>query len=340
MKFFPTPAILAFLLAMLAPAASAAEAVTIRLGTILPSGTPQHLMLQELGERWRKDSDGAVKLTLFPDGRLGGEAEMVKKIRIKQINAGLFTVVGLSEIDPGVTGLQLMPLTFRTWAEVDYVREKLRPILEARLRAKGFEVLCWGDAGWVRFFSKAEVLTPDDVRKTKLFTWAGDELHIATMKATGFRPVPLETSDLLLGLNTDLINAAPLPPLTALAGQLYGPAPHMLEVNWVPIVGAAIVRTDIWEKIPAPQRARLRAAADETGEKLRTRGRLEDTEAVRVMAQRGLKVHTLTPAAAAEWQTLAADLTQRMRGTRVPVEIFDAVQKHLAEFRASARPAP
>ena len=265
---------------------------------------------------------------------------MVKKIRIKQLNAGLFTVVGLSEIDPGVTGLQLMPLTFRTWAEVDYVREKLRPALEARLRAKGFEVLCWADAGWVRFFSKAQVLTPDDVRRTKLFTWAGDENHIATMKATGFRPVPLETSDLLLGLNTDLINAAPMPPLTALAGQLYGPAPHMLEINWVPIVGAAIVRTDVWEKILAPARARLRAAAEETGEKMRTRGRQEDLEAVRVMATRGLKVHNLTPAAAAEWQTLGADLTQRMRGTRVPVEIFDAVQKHLAEFRATARHAP
>ena len=142
MKFSSFLAALTLCSALLAPVASAAEVVTIRLGTILPGGTPQHLMLQELGERWRKDSDGAVKLTLFPDGRLGGEAEMVKKIRIKQLNAGLFTVVGLSEIDPGVTGLQLMPLTFRTWAEVDYVREKLRPALEARLRAKGFEVLC------------------------------------------------------------------------------------------------------------------------------------------------------------------------------------------------------
>lgn len=331
---------LAAALGLSAGLARAAEPVAIRLGTILPSGTPQHLMLQELGERWRKDSDGGAKLTLFADGRLGGEAEMVKKIRIKQLNAGLFTVVGLSEIDPGVAGLQLMPLTFRSWAEVDYVREKLRPILEARMRAKGFEVLCWADAGWVRFFSKNQVLTPDDVRKTKLFTWAGDENHIALMKSTGFRPVPLETTDLLLGLNTDLINAAPMPPLTALAGQLYGPAPHMLEVNWVPIVGAAIVRTDVWEKIPEPARTRLRAAAEETGEKMRTRGRQEDLEAVRVMATRGLKVHTLTPAASAEWQTLGAELTQRMRGTRVPADIFDAVQKHLGEFRAAARPAP
>ena len=340
LRFFSAHSAVAALVVFATSAAAAAEPVAIRLGTILPSGTPQHLMLQELGDRWRKDSDGAAILTLVPDGRLGGEAEMVKKIRIKQLNAGLFTVVGLSEIDPGVAGLQLMPLTFRSWAEVDYVREKLRPILEARLRAKGFEVLCWADAGWVRFFSKTAVLTPDDVRKTKLFTWAGDENHIALMKAHGFRPVPLETTDLLLGLNTDLINAAPMPPLTALAGQLYGPAPHMLEVNWVPIVGAAIVRTDVWEKIPAPARARLRAAAEETGEKMRTRGRLEDTEAVRVMATRGLKIHPLTPAAAAEWQTLGADLTQRMRGTRVPADIFDAVQKHLGEFRAAARPAP
>ncbi|MBI5770995.1 MAG: TRAP transporter substrate-binding protein DctP [Verrucomicrobia bacterium] len=317
-----------------ARAAVAAEPVAIRLGTILPSGTPQHALLLELGERWRKDG-GAAKLTVFADGRLGGEAEMVKKIRIKQINAGLFTVVGLSEIDPGVTGLQLIPLAFRSWTEVDHVREKLRPMLEARLRAKGFEVLCWADAGWVRFFSKQPGVRPDDFRPMKMFVWAGNEPQVAIMKSIGCRPVPLETADLMLGLNTDLINAAPLPPLVALAGQLYGPASHMLEMNWCPIVGAVIVRTDAWEKIPAATRDSLRTAADDIGGKIRARGRFEDEEAVRAMQQRGLKVHALPPAAAAEWDHLKTQLYARIRGVTVPAEIFDAVEQHLHNYRAS-----
>ena len=327
-------------LALAAVRAFAGEPVAIRLGTILPTGTAQHTMLKELGERWRKESAGGVSLVVHADGRLGGEAEMVKKIRIGQINAGLFTVVGLSEIDPGVTGLQLMPLAFRSWAEVDYVREKMRPLLETRLRAKGFEVLFWADAGWVRFFSKAPAVTPNDIRRTKLFSWAGDEAQITLVKSKGFRPVPLETADLLLGLNTDLINAAPLPPLIMLAGQLYRPAPHMIDMKWVPIVGAAIMRTDVWEKISPAARASLRAAAETTGEKLRDRGRFEDEESIRVMQTHGLKMHPLTPAADAAWQDLGGQLRASLRGTTVLADIFDAVTQHLREFRASAAGSP
>lgn len=316
---------------------AASDSVTIRLGTILPSGTAQYSLIQQLGETWRKESNGKVKLTIYPDGRLGGEAEMVKKLRIKQINAGIFSAVGLSEIDPGANGLQIMPLTFRTWAEVDYVREHVRPLLEQRIRAKGFEVLFWADAGWVRFFSKEAAIHPDEYRRMKVFCWAGDAQQFALEEAAGFHPVSLETGDILLGLNTGMITTVAVPPLIGLAGQFYRPAPHMLDLNWAPIVGAAVIRTDIWEKIPAELRARLKAAAEATGEKLRERGRLESEEAVKVMQKHGLQLHTLTPGAEAEWEELAGQLQPKVRGPIVPEDIFDAVQLHLKNFRAGAK---
>ena len=141
--------------------------IPVRLGTILPSGTAQYRILQEMGEKWRKTSGEAVKLTIFPDGRLGGEAEMVRKMRIKQINSCLLSVVGLQELDPSVAGLQVMPMMFRSWPEVDYVRGKMRPMLEQRLRAKGYEVLFWADAGWVKFFSKTAATRPDEFKSSK-----------------------------------------------------------------------------------------------------------------------------------------------------------------------------
>ena len=329
------PILLAVSVTLLASAARGAKPVDIRLGTILPSGTPQHALLEELGERWRKETGGAVKLTLYPDGRLGGEGDMVAKLRIRQINAGLFTAVGLSEIDPGATGLQIMPMMFRDWAEVDFVREKIRGDLERRLGDKGFEVLFWADAGWVRFISKTPAVRPDDLRAMKLFTWAGNDQQVALMRSIGCQPVPLATSDIVFGLTTNLFNAVPMPPIAALASQLQDRAPHMLELKWCPIVGATIVRVDVWEKIPAADRARLRAAADVTGEKIRARGRLEDEEAIRVMCQRGLRAHALTPQAAAEWRTLATELHPKVRGNLVPADIFDAVEKHLRDFRAA-----
>lgn len=339
MKFAAALRLAALALALLGTSgrAAAGDSVVIRLGTILPSGTAQYSLIQELGETWRRESSGTVKLTLYPDGRLGGEAEMVKKLRIRQINSGLFTAVGLAEIDPSANGLQIMPLTFRTWAEVDYVREHVRPLLEARLRAKGFEVLFWADAGWVRFFSKEAASHPDEFRRMKMFCWAGDAHQLAIEQAIGCQPVPLETGDILLGLNTGMITTVAVPPLIGLAGQFYRPAPHMLEMNWAPIVGAAVVRTDAWEKIPLELRTRLKAAAEATGEKLRTRGRLESEEAVKAMQQHGLQLHPLTPGAEAEWQELAAQLQPKVRGEIVPADIFDAVQRHLKNFRAGAK---
>jgi len=319
-----------------AAAVRAADNVTIRLGTILPSGTAQHKELQALGQEWQKVSNGAVKLTLYPDGRLGGESEMVKKMRIKQLNACVLSVVGLSEIDPGVGGLQLMPLAFRTWEEVDFVREKMRPMLEERLRAKGYEVLFWADAGWVRFFSKEPGLRPDDFKKMKVFAWAGDVRETEIMKDIGYRPVALETTDILLGLNTDLINVVPVPPIVALAGQLYGPAPHMLDLNWCPIVGAAVVRHDVWAKLSPEVQAKIRTLSEATGVKIRKLSREESENSVRVMQQHGLKIHKVTPEAQKEWRALGDAVLARVRGNTVPADIFDEVMHRLEEFRGGA----
>lgn len=328
-------------LVLLATRAPGAETRTdIRLGTLLPSGTAQHQALQEMGEQWRTASGGNVRLTLYPDGRLGGEAEMVRKLRIGQINGGLFSVVGLAEIDPGVAGLQLMPMVFNSWDEVDHVREQLRGRLEERLRAKGFEVLFWADAGWVRFFSKEAVVSPADFKRMKIFVWAGDQPQLEMMQSLGYRAVSLETTDILLGLNTGLVSTVPMPPLYALAGQMQTAAPHMLDLKWCPIVGAALVRSETWEKLSPETRARLRPAAETAGQKIRARGRLEDEESVRALQSRGLKVESLTPEARTEWRRLVEQVYPKVRGTMVPADIFDAVMASLAEYKAkSATPA-
>jgi hypothetical protein len=78
---------------------------------------------------------------------------------------------------------------------------------------------------------------------------------------------------------------------------------------------------------------KLRVSAELAGEQIRARGRLEHEEAIRAMQQHGLQVHELTPQAATEWEDMAAHLRSCIRGTMVPVEIFDAVLAELAEFR-------
>ena len=215
--------------------------VKIKLGTLAPKDSSPHQSLKVMAQTWRQAPGGGVALTIYTDGTLGGEADMVRRMRIGQIQAALLTSAGLADIDDSATALQTMPLVFRTLDEVDYVREKIRSKLEQRLADKGFVVLFWTDAGWVKFFSRKPVVYPDDLKKQKLFAWAGDNKTIDIIKAAGYQPIPLETADILPGLQTGLIDAVPAPPFFALAGQFYGPAPHMLDMNWVPLVGAAII---------------------------------------------------------------------------------------------------
>ena len=161
-----------------------------------------------------------MTLTIYADGVQGGESAMVQKMRVGQLQAAMLTATGLSEIDDSVSALQNMPMMFHSLAEVDFVREKLRPRLEKSLLDKGFVALFWGDAGWVRFFSKTPVLRPEDLKKLKLFVWQGDNRQVDLMKSAGYQPIPLETANIYSGLQSGMIDAVPSVAYYALAGSV------------------------------------------------------------------------------------------------------------------------
>jgi len=309
----------------------------LKLGTLVPKGSSPDQSLKLMAEAWRKAPSGGVAATIYTDGVLGGEADMVRRMRIGQIQAGLLSGVGLAQIDDSVTALQTMPLIYRTLDEVDYIREKLRAQLEKRFADKGFIVLFWTDAGWVRFFSRKPVVMPDDLRRQKLFVWAGDSKASEIVKATGFQPIPLETADILPGLQTGLIDALPAPPFFALAGQFYGPAANMLDMNWAPLAGALVVTRKLWETIPPAAQLAVRAAAEKAGNDIRVQARKEMDESVAAMEKQGLKVHKLTPEAEAAWLNVAAVANPKIRGSLVPADLFDEVQKLLTDYRTAKK---
>jgi TRAP-type C4-dicarboxylate transport system substrate-binding protein len=317
------------------PDAPAAGPVKLKLATLAPTGSTYHKSLLALREQWRKASGGTVDLILYADGKLGGEADTVGLMGVGSLQAAMLTAVGLSEIEPAVAGLQSFPMGFHSLEEVDYVGEKLQPMLEARLAAKGFVVLFWTDAGWVRFFARKPFEKPDDLKKMKLCAWAGNADQIEIYKSSGFDAVPLETADILPGLQTGLIDATPAPPVFALATQIDTRAPYMLELNWAPLVGACVVRKGPWEKIPAATREALLKAAVETGREIKANGRRESDESVKSMEKRGLKVTRVTPEVEQLWRQAAEAAYPKIRGRIVPADIFDKALSLIREYRAA-----
>lgn len=304
--------------------------VLVKLATVLPTGTSYHQILKGMAEEWRKSG---VTLTIYTGSQMGDEADIVRRIGVGQLHAGVMSVVGLSEIDRSVTALQYMPMMFRTLDEVDYVREKLQPGLEERLLKKDYVVLFWGDAGWVRFFSKEPGLHPSDFKRFKIFVWSGDNYQVDLMKALGYQPVPLVTGDILPSLQTGLISAVPATPFYALAGQIYGPARNMLELNWAPLVGATVIAKRTWDTIPAGTREVLLKSARAAGEQMKAKGRAEGEQSVEAMKKRGLKVQPVNPQVEAEWRQIAESVYPKIRGNMVPADMFDEVQRLLREYR-------
>ena len=333
-SLFPGWPRLAVLLALAPTLAFAADTVKVKLATLAPKDSSLHKSLQTMGEKWRQSSGNSVTLNLFTDGSQGGEADMVRRMRVGQLQGALLSVGGLSLIDDSVSGLQLMPMMFRSLDEFEFVRDQLRPTLDKKFADKGFVVLFWGDVGWVRFFSKQPGVRPDDFKKMKMFVWSGDPRTTEIMKAVGINAVPLEQTDVLVNLQTGLIDSVPSVPFYALAGQFYGPAPHMLEINWVPLVGATVVTKKVWDTIPAAQRPALLKAAADAGQLIKQRSRAEGDESVEAMKKRGLKVQTLTGDDLAAWHKFAEEVYPRIRGKVVPADMFDEVQKLVKEYRA------
>jgi len=249
-------------LASVFTATSYAADPQLKIGSLVPKNSLYHRQLMEVGEAWKKSQSGSPRFNVFTDGSQGGEAEMVRRMRIGQLQAALLSVVGLREIEPSIAALQNLPLAFRSWEELDYVREKMRPGIEKKFVDKGYVVLAWGDAGWVRFFSKQAAFSPDEYKKMKFFAWGAEAEQQEIMKSLGYTPVPLEPTDILPSIQTGMINVVPSTPYFALATQIYNTAPNMLEINWAPIVCAFVISKKSWDAMSPETQDVLRASSD------------------------------------------------------------------------------
>jgi TRAP-type C4-dicarboxylate transport system substrate-binding protein len=305
----------------------------IKMGTVAPQGSPWHDVLQQMGQDWQRLSGGRIRLHIYAGGTLGEESDMVTKMRIGQLQAVAISGAGMPHIEPGISCLQI-PMMFDSYEELDHVRGRIAPLLEKRILEKGFVVLNWGDAGWVHFFTKKPASRPDDLRKMKLFITAGDAEMLDLYKAAGMQPVPLALTDILPALQTGMIDAFDVPPLAALVNQWFGPAPHMLDLKWAPLIGATVIRKSAWDRIPADLRPGLLETARAAGEKFREDIRRLNDEAVREMEKRGLTVVRPDPATVELWRKEAEAVYPKLRGSVIPADLFDEVRRLRDEVRA------
>ena len=322
--------LLAAVLAALAPAARA-QPVTIKLGTLAPQGSTWHDILKEMAQRWEQVSGGQVKLRIYAGGAQGSEGDMVRKLGIGQLQAAAISNVGMHDVIPEPQAFSV-PFLFDDQAQMECAFGKMRPRLEADMLSKGFVVLNWADGGWNHIFSKAPVTTPDDMRKLKMFSWAGDPKTTEAWKKMGFDPRPAPSTELATGLQTGLFEVFLAPPQVALITRYYEHTKYMTDLPWQILMGATVIRKDAWERIPADLRPKLLEVAKSAGARLQQSISQSQQRDVDAMKRTGLVVVPVDARAREAWRRTTESAYSVMRAA-IPVDAFDDALRYRDEYR-------
>jgi len=327
-------------LALAAAGATPATAKDVlKIATLAPQGSIWDRALRETAAGWAKASGGQGELRIYAGGVAGDESDVLRKIRIGQFQGAGLTVAGLGDIEPAFKVFHL-PMFFASDAELDATLAALGPELDRRLEAKGFVRLMWAHGGWVHLFSRTPIRTVDDLKKQKLFVWAGDDAIVQQWRRNGFQPVPLAATDILMGLQTKLIDVVPSTPGVALTLQWFRQAPTMLGLGLGPLPGAVVVTKAAWDKLSAADRQAITAAAAEAEKRLAAEVPKYDADSITEMRKRGLEVVEITEPERAAWRQAAEEFARGTREDQVPPEILEAARKAVAGVRAGAGGAP
>jgi TRAP-type C4-dicarboxylate transport system substrate-binding protein len=307
-----------------------AEALTIKMGTLAPEGSPWYALLREMGEKWNEVSHGKVRIKIYAGGVAGDEPDMVRKMRIGQLQAAGITGVGLQDIHYDMSVLQL-PFLLTSDEELDIVMEKLSGRFEEKIEDKGFKVLTWMNAGWVRMFSQDPVVSHQDLSDMTMFVWGERSLMIDAWKSKGIKALGLSPTDIYTMLQAGKINAYCTTPIASLSFQWFALANNMADMKLGPLLGAMVIDKRAWDKIPEDIRPELERIARGYGTKMIEATRSYEQEAIDVMHSHGLTVNHVPEKTLMEWRAFAEEVYPILLPTPELWEIYQTLRTYREE---------
>jgi TRAP-type C4-dicarboxylate transport system substrate-binding protein len=321
--------------ALVAVASGALHAQSpLKLATLVPEGSVWDKNIKQMAEEWKTATGGRVSVTVFAGGSQGDEPTVLRKMRLDALQMASLSAIGLGMIDSSFNVFDI-PFFFDSYDELNYVTEKLTPIIRQKVEPKGFVLLNWGQLGWAQVFTKRPVQTVEELKTIKLYTSAGNDRMVQWFKANGFQPRAMAMTDIMTGLSTGMIDGMPSTPLAAMLFQWNRQTPYMLELGLAPIIGASVITAKAWKAIPDADKPKLLESADGVERRLREAVPKLDENAVAMMTKNGL---TVTKATGPEWKTQLDSLAKTMRGEMVPSDIFDLAEKARNEYRKQNSP--
>ncbi len=268
------------------------SALTVKLGSPFPEGSSWDSSLKRMAAEWSEITNGQVRMRIYPGGVAGDQADMIRKMRIGQLDAAVLTSFGLKSIVPETFVLSL-PGLLKSEAELDYVIEEFVPGFDDDFINEGFRILAWSKSGWAYFFSKKPASTPIVFMREKLAVSSADEEAAVNFKALGFNVVPTPLNELMVSLQSGMVSSYYAPPMASAAYQWFALAPYMIDFPLGPVLGGFVVSERTWNRIPERYHADLKEAIETVAKDFYVESDRLNAEAMNVMKRHGLQVETL-----------------------------------------------
>lgn len=336
-RIFPRKGLLTLALLLILGVAQHAAAETIKLATLAPKGSSWMNSFTAMEKELATKTDGAIKIRFYPNGIQGDELDVIRKMRAGLLHAGAMTATGLGEIHKEVLILQL-PRMFKTYEELDYVRDALREEFDRAFADNGYILLGWGDIGYYYMFSNQPIDTLETLRSPNVKMWArsSDRIGLEFTKQADVANVPKEVSQVLSALHSGQVNAVTTSPYACVALQWYPKLKYMTNLPVNIGVGATLITKETFDRLSPEQQQMLRKTAAKHHAELILKIRKDNAAAIEALQKKaGIKMVEFEPAAREELDKIASETHNALVGEIYSQALLAQINALLREYRES-----
>jgi TRAP-type C4-dicarboxylate transport system substrate-binding protein len=321
-------------LALLLPAVS--FAATLKIASIAPDGTSWMNEMRNGADEIKARTGGRVSFRFYPGGIMGNDKSVLRKIRAGQLHGGAVTGGGLAEIYPEAN-VYSIPFLFRSYDEVDYVRERMDPVLLEGLKQQDFISFGFSEGGFAYLMSTSPIAGLDDLKGHKVWVPEGDEISRAAFEASNVSPISLPLTDVLTGLQTGLIDTVAGSAIGAIALQWHTRVKYITDAPLAYLYGSLVIRRSAFERIAPADQAIVREVMSAVFDRMNRANRDDSERALNALRAQGIELVSPDLRERERWRnSVDTAMTRLLQNGLFSIEVMRQVEGLLDSYRKAA----
>jgi len=306
---------------------------TLKIATIAPEGSSWMKDMRAGAKEVEERTGGRVKFKFYGGGIQGNDRQVRRKMRTGQLNGGALSSGGLNGFQKDADVFSL-PMMFNTIEEARFVRNHLEPELRRRLEDAGYVNFGFATAGFGYMMSNKPMSSLADFKGQKVWTPEGDLVGYAALSALGVAPVTMPITDVMTGLQTDLLDSVTVPPVGAVVFQWHTKLSYITEMPVAYVYAAMLIDKRAFSKISPQDQAVVREVMEGIYRKLDQNGVRDNDEAMQALLEGGMKMATPDQSEVSQWREIVLDSHRKLALKGVfDIQLLDQMQELLVEYR-------